>query len=507
MLKELAREKLRLPAVKSARFSASRAVLMTFCSPALRAGIRFAAWRNDTKESRREDTKMEDINARPCAQVEEQEIDLKDLFLYMARKWRVLIVLGIIGVLLGTGLGLLAPEPSLEDFDMDELNLEQIEQYARYQELYEEQLAYEQESVYLNIDPHEAYSGRVLYYLRVREQDCTLVSQMYGTLLLNDAMYNELIEASGLNCSLRAIRELVSIQCSQLDAKKEFSLFDSEPLTLRLTLSVVAPTEESGHAMLDLVDEYAQKMNQSIGASYGVELLERLAYPCEQADYYSAIADARNDLAKTLGEYLTQITTLETKLSKDDLSYYSLTHPSEEEEKEGGKGWLKLAVIGGFLAVVIWAVVFGFRYLLDCHVKTLDELLAHGLHPVAMLEEKQTGRKPNALDKLFTVKHRYHSQAYLAEALGMLAKDGIVLVGDMNDPDVAALAQETVQLNDKLSAGMLMTVDADTQVAAQKADGAVLLVHLWKTRRVDFEQEIRIANKLGIRLLGVAVIG
>ena len=41
---------------------------------------------------------------------------------------------------------------------------------------------------------------------------------------------------------------------------------------------------------------------------------------------------------------------------------------------------------------------------------------------------------------------------------------------------------------------------------AAQADGVVLVVHLWKTRRADLEQEIRICQKLGYPVLGVVVI-
>ena len=52
-----------------------------------------------------------------------------------------------------------------------------------------------------------------------------------------------------------------------------------------------------------------------------------------------------------------------------------------------------------------------------------------------------------------------------------------------------------------------MTADAHSQAQAKAAGSVVLTVHLWKTPRVDLEQELRICRELGVRVDGVAVIG
>ena len=89
---------------------------------------------------------MDNINYK---QTDEEVIDLKELMLFILRKWRVLILAGIIGVVLGCAFGLLKQEKSIEDLELEELHLQEIGQYARYQQLYDEQLRKEAESVYM----------------------------------------------------------------------------------------------------------------------------------------------------------------------------------------------------------------------------------------------------------------------------------------------------------------------------------------------------------------------
>ena len=74
-------------------------------------------------------------------------------------------------------------------------------------------------------------------------------------------------------------------------------------------------------------------------------------------------------------------------------------------------------------------------------------------------------------------------------------------------PDVRALAE---RLGDLLPGAVFvasMTTDANAQAQAKTAGSLVLAVRLWKTRRADLEQELRICRELGVYVAGVAVIG
>lgn len=148
---------------------------------------------------------MDNNMVRSSIAEDEQTIDLKELFLYICRKWRVLMALGIVGLVLGAGVGLLKSGVSMEELDLSKINVREVEQYARYKQLYDDQMAYEKESVYLNIDPYAAYSGGVRYYLHIKESNSAIAKQLYANILREDSIYSQVIEESGLNCSERAM--------------------------------------------------------------------------------------------------------------------------------------------------------------------------------------------------------------------------------------------------------------------------------------------------------------
>ena len=309
-----------------------------------------------------------------------------------------------------------------------------------------------------------------------------------------------------MDCSLRGIQQLVGIQCTTLDLQEQMIFFEDRSVSVQVSASVIAPEAEMCQSILELLDEELQAMNQYVETTYGAICKERLEAPGEKSAYSYYIADVKKASTDKLMEYATQISTLEKSLSKDDKTYYSVFYDTEKEEKSG-LSWLKwgilIGVVFGALGVFAYAVIF----VLDGHIKSVDELLAYGLHPFAVMQGSAGGKKLNALDKLFVPKLRYQSDAYLAEALDAQDAEHIILCGDLNDADIAAHGKAVAAASDRLSVEPQMVESTDTQMKVKQADGVVLLVHLWKTKRTDLEQELRICQKLGGNVLGVAVIG
>ena len=91
--------------------------------------------------------------------------------------------------------------------------------------------------------------------------------------------------------------------------------------------------------------------------------------------------------------------------------------------------------------------------------------------------------------------------------LELLDAEHIVLCGDLNDSIIEAHGRAVVSASRRLSLEPQMAESADAQMKVMQADGVVLLVHLWHTKRSDLEQELRICRKLRCDVLGVAVIG
>lgn len=450
---------------------------------------------------------MENNTVRTSLMNDKQEIDLRKLFPYVCRKWRSLIVLVLIGVMLGVGVGLYKAKPHLEDFDLEELHLKEIEQYARFQTLYEDAFEWEKESILLNMDPNAAYFGSVTYYLQMKETDSPVVSSLYNSMLDDSEVLEKIQQASGVDCSLRAIHELVGVSSTTLDLQEQRIFSEDRSVFVQVRAYALAPEAETCQSILDLLDKELLEMNQYVEATYGALCKERLEIAVEKSPYCSIVADGKNALTDKLMTYATQMSTIEKNLSEDDKDYYSLVYDTDKWIDANRLSWLKWGIAIGIVFGMLGVCVYAVAYLLDGHIKNVEELLAYGLYPFAVIEGSTNGKKRNALDKLFTPRLRYQSDVYLAEALEAQDAEHIVLCGDLHDSDIAVHGKSVVLAGRKLSIEPQMSESTDTQMKVKQADGVVLLVHLWKTKRTDLEQELRICQKLGGNVLGVAIIG
>lgn len=450
-----------------------------------------------------------DNNVRSTIAEKDDVIDLKELALYLLRRWRVLIALGLIGVILGGCYGLLKTEQKQNGLNMDAIQIREVDQYARYEQMYADQLAWEQESVYLNLDPADTCYAERTYLLRVNETDLPVIGEKYRSILQKDEVYAGLIEASGLDCSMRAIRQLASISFSKLEEEEEpVLILARQKRSVEVKIRTVAPDEESCRGMLAYLDELVQAMNERIHAEYEITSCEVLSENSGRG-YVADIEIAQQQSTEKLVGYVTKLTTLKKSLTSDDLTYYGIAYQGKtmnEEASDNSRAWLKWAIIIGVAFGFLGVCAYGVLFLLDGHIKTAGELLAYGLHPFAVMADRKETRKKNPIDRLLAPKTRVNDTDYLARALGCLKLEHVMLIGSAEDESVAALLAGMKAKDGSVLTGAMLNDDAAAQEMAAQADGVVLVVHLWKTRRADLEQEIRICQKLGYPVLGVVVI-
>ena len=437
-------------------------------------------------------------------QTDEEVIDLKELMLFILRKWRVLILAGIIGVVLGCAFGLLKQEKSIEDLELEELHLQEIGQYARYQQLYDEQLRKEAESVYMNMDPENVYRGSKIYYLTAYESDLTRINEMYNSIFRNERIYYDLIEASGLECTEQAIHELAWVSFSKYEREEKETLFGKRERSFQVSIGTVAPTEEACRGMLNMLDERVQGINRLVERTYPNAKYELISDSCK-VGYDSGVMSKRSESAGTLAHYVEQMAKLKKDtLNDDDMLYYSEVY-LPEEEKEIGLGWLKWGIVIGVLFGGMMVCFYGVLFLMNGCVKNVDELKnAYGLHLLACLKgEKKVSNCP--IDRMLTTKQQYNSEAYLRAALDAMDMKRIHVCGDMDNTQVAAKMQ-LFKGEGGMTVSNCLAVDEKAQQMAKAADGVVVYVQLWNTKHKDLVRELEIAGHIHVPVLGVVVI-
>lgn len=441
---------------------------------------------------------------RNYQQKDEEVIDLKELILYILRKWRVLILAGLIGVAIGCGFGLLKPEKTIDDLEMDELHLKEIDQYARYQQLYDEQLEKEAASVYMNMDPNAVHSGQKVYYISAYESDMNRIAEGYSAILRDSQIYDELAQISGLGCTEREIHELVSVWFSRYDKGEIDPLFGDLKRSGKVTISIKSPNMDACSRIMEYLDARVMGVNEYFDAKLNEFSYEIISNTCN-VGYDSGVVTARSNSAQLLAGYVTEMANLKKNLTEDDLLYYSEVYAAEEEEEEGGLGWLKWGIVIGVLFGGMMVCFYGAKFLLDDRVKTIDELKnTYGLHLIACLNgEKKVSSC--VIDRMLMTKPQYNSEAYLKAALAAMDVKSIHVCGDMDNAQLNAQmellsGEEGVTVSDRLA------VDENAQQMAKNADGVVLYVQLWNTKHAELVRELEIAHHVHARVLGVIVL-
>lgn len=449
------------------------------------------------------------MDNRKGYEMDEESIDLKELLFYILRKWRVLILAGLIGIVLGAGIQMIMPEKTIDDLKMEELHLKEIGQYARYQQLYDEQLEKEATSVYMNMDPNQVHSGVKVYYVSAYESDMNRIGEGYSAILRDSQIYDELAQVSGLDCTEREIHELASVWFSRYDKGEIDPLFGDLKRSGKVTISIKAPNMDACSSMMEYLDARVMEANEYFSEKLDEFTYEVISDTCN-VGYDSGVVNARASSTELLADYVTEMENLEKNLTDDDLLYYSEVYAvegEEEEDEESGLGWLKWGIIVGVLFGGMMVVFYGVLFLVDGHVKNIEELKArYGLYLIACLEGEKKPKKLCMIDRMLMSKPQYNSDEYLQMAFESMDWKVIHVCGDMANAELASKMKRIAQKNGVTLSNRL-AVDEKAQQLAKEANGIVLYVQLWNTKHIDLMREIEIANYMNVRVLGVVVIG
>lgn len=432
----------------------------------------------------------------------EEEIDLVQMMRYILQKWKILLLAGVVGLLVGGALGAMKTEKEPAQMDIDELNIDQIQQYASYHQFYEDEVARQAESIYMNMNPEAVYMANKNYYVAAQESDLNRISLAIGSILQKQEVYDRIWAETGLTCSQRCLAELMSVWFTETE-KKAIQLSDDNSNDGRIYISVSAPSEEIGEAILAVLDAQVQAVCAQIAQTAEGGMTCEAMPQTGRTGYCGGVVSARQNGTNQLAAYLETLSKIEKNLTDDDKAYYAQVYKGEWKPKNK---MLKWAVLGGFAFFVLAGGWYVLAFLLDGSVKGTDELEErYGLHLLARVEPEGAAKKNlRGLNKLFAEKPLYNDAAYLSAALSAAGVSGLVLSGDLANAQIAQTMKAAAQ------AGGYKVCDrfaVDAQAVADKTDGVVLFIQPWVTKKAQVLRELEICEFNGLPVLGFVAVG
>ena len=433
---------------------------------------------------------------------DEEEIDLVQMMRYILQKWKILLLAGVVGLLLGGAFGAMKTGKEPAQMDIDDLNIDQIQQYVSYHRFYEDEMTRQAESIYMNMDPEAVYMANKSYYVAAQESDLNRISLAIGSILQKQEVYDQVREKTGLTCSQRCLAELMSVWFTETE-KKAIQLSDDNSNDGRIYISVSAPSEEIGEAILAVLDAQVQAVCAQIAQTAEDGMTCEAMTKTGRTGYNGGVVSARQNGADRLAAYLETLSKIEEDLTDDDKAYYAQVYEGEWKPKNK---MLKWAVLGGFAFFVLAGGWYVLMFLLDGSVKDTDELEErYGLHLLARVEPEGAAKKNlRGLNKLFAEKPQYNDGAYLSAALSAAGVSGLVLSGDLANAQIAQTMKAAAQ------AGGYKVCDrfaVDAQAVADKTDGVVLFIQPWVTKNAQVLRELEICEFNGLPVLGFVAVG
>lgn len=433
---------------------------------------------------------------------DEEEIDLVQMMRYILQKWKILLLAGVAGLLLGGAFGAMKTGKEPAQMDIDDLNIDQIQQYASYHRFYEDEMTRQAESIYMNMDPEAVYMANKNYYVAAQESDLNRISLAIGSILQKQEVYDQVREKTGLTCSQRCLAELMSVWFTETE-KKAIQLSDDNSNDGRIYISISAPSEEIGEEILAVLDAQVQAVCAQIAQTAEDGMIYEAMTQTGRTGYDGGVVSARENGTNQLASYLSTLSNIEKDLTDDDKAYYEQVYTDDWKPKNK---MLKWAVLGGFAFFVLAGGWYVLMFLLDGSVKETDELEErYGLHLLARVEPEGAVKKNlRGLDKLFAEKPLYNDGAYLSAALSATGVSGLVLSGDLANAQIAQTMKTAAQ------AGEYKVCDrfaVDAQAVADKTDGVVLFIQPWVTKNAQVLRELEICEFNGLPVLGFVAVG
>ena len=288
---------------------------------------------------------------------EKEEIDLVQMIQYVLQKWKILLLAGVVGLLLGGAFGAMKTGKEPAQMDINDLNADQIQQYANYHQFYEDEVARQKESIYMNMDPGAVYMADKSYYVAAQESDLNRLGLAISSILQKQDVYDQVREKTGLTCSQRCLAELMSIWFTETE-KKAIQLSDDRSNDGRIYISVSAPSEEIGEEILAVLDAQVQAVCAQIAQTAEGGMTYEAMTQTGRTGYNGDVVSARLNGADRLAAYLETLSKIEKDLTDDDKAYYEQVYEGEWKPKNK---ILKWAVLGGFAFFVRAGVSAGWQ--------------------------------------------------------------------------------------------------------------------------------------------------
>ncbi|WP_022774426.1 hypothetical protein [Butyrivibrio sp. AE2015] len=453
---------------------------------------------------------------------DEQEIDLIDLCRQILKKWPIIIVAAVIGLVLGSVGGYLKSaqlvdaetllpieeeedvaanletlKENLSEREITETELA-VDSYLAYKKVYNEKLKYGENSIRMQLNAESVPTLTASYiigdYYEVTYPSIDEVNyinnivSIYSKEMYDEPVIDTVAAVLGGNIAETYVRELYSVY--------------SEGNSI-LSINVTARSKEECQAVMDVLTKQLEKVAPSVKKLYTHSLTYLNTYYSKNMNNgiiseQQAQADALTNLEKAMLSVSASLTanqkSLFTALVDDAVR-------NKEAEtitvREFSVKFAALGLVGGAFIAVLW---FCLRYVLSQTIKTKDDIAElFGVPVLGNMKESADGE----LGMITAGVGLGAQKAGFDKVFVFSSSDDAVVTG------VVSKVVETVKQNYgalNIEGGSSVLTDPASLSKLADSKGIVLVEKLRTSKYEDIAKELEIAKNYGVTVLGCVVV-
>lgn len=434
--------------------------------------------------------------------MDEKEISLVDLFMYLLRRYRsIVLVAAVCGLVVCAGAFVKARYLSKpEDYVAYEREMMTYKTDQNLLSIYENKLneanRYLVESPLINVENYSLPTATVSMCVEGTYSELFSNSTSYDP---GDSIANNIVLSIEKGTDWKALGEKYGIDSKYIKELVSVSLDLDSNIVL---INTVGPTEDVAKGLLDNIREQVNNNLSSILDSYR-------GYYIKERNYNSYIDTGWvNDIEETtrnsINEYITQIDALEKK-------YSGKGEPQAPDYFSVLRG-VKYFLIGGVVGGVAMAAVYCVIYLLNDCIREEDELCQYyGFANLGTFSVKQNKAKANKFDN-YLLKKQYgesddeYVYGRISENIELISKkdEKVLLIGTVEGNKLEELYSKLNSSvnNCKLILGGNINSDNEALGKLKDADSVILVEQRNVSRNKDINKEIGSVKNCDKKVLG-----
>lgn len=455
----------------------------------------------------------------------EQEIDLKDLFFSVLRRWRLVILIAVIFALLAGGFRTSRGIGQLRDADFIKSNQETyqdaVEQYEMTSQRLEREISnleiniesqqeYKENSILMNINPYDVYVETASFYISTdysimpgmlyqNPNTSTSILKAYVTIAQNGEMFNYVLGKMDNGMSLRYLKELVNIKAD----------FDNN----MLDISVVADNEKRANDVMRYIKDSMQQSQNKITEAIGEHVVNQV----DESQYVSvdmALEQEQSELTALTDQMVDELQT--KKLELEELHEPSNTLLSRKSLLISA---IKYAILGGVLGAFMMIFFICVAFMMSDKLINDKELKRrYGIMILGVFKKTNKSKFLPGIDRWFdklegtAARELEDAQALdVVTANAMNYMDGIKQVLLIGTADSTAIERVREGLSNRLGDITLLTggnLGKDVQAIKEVAscDAVILVEQRNHSLFSQVEQELDVVKSLDKKIIGCVVL-